>query len=87
VVAIKMAPFDRYRTLDVVRGVVAAGAEDRVTLYTGNDDHIVLDLLQPFSRAARRPAGARCASAAACWATGACGRAPRCNCSSASRPP
>ena len=48
VVAIKMAPFDRYRTLDVVRGVVAASAEDRVTLYTGNDDHIVLDLLQPF---------------------------------------
>ena len=49
VVAIKMAPFDRYRTLDVVRGVVAARAEDRVTLYTGNDDHIVLDLLQPFA--------------------------------------
>ena len=48
VVAIKMAPFDRYRTLDVVRGVVAAGAEDRVTLYTGNDDHIVLDLVVPF---------------------------------------
>jgi hypothetical protein len=48
VVAIKMAPFDRYRTLDVVRGVVAARAEDRVTLYTGNDDHIVLDLLVPF---------------------------------------
>ena len=48
VVAIKMAPFDRYRTLDVIRGVVAAGAEDRVTLYTGNDDHIVLDLLTPF---------------------------------------
>jgi hypothetical protein len=48
VVAIKMAPFDRYRTLDVVRGVVAAGAEERVALYTGNDDHIVLDLLQPF---------------------------------------
>jgi hypothetical protein len=49
VVAIKMAPFDRYRTLDVVRGVVAAGAEDRVTLYTGNDDHIVLDLLVPYA--------------------------------------
>ncbi len=48
VVAIKMAPFDRYRTLDVVRGVVAAGAEQRVALYTGNDDHIVLDLLAPF---------------------------------------
>ena len=49
VVAIKMAPFHRYRTLDVIRGVVAAGAEERVTLYTGNDDHIVLDLLAPFT--------------------------------------
>src|SRR6478735_7411585 len=49
VVAIKMAPFHRYRTLDVIRGVVNARAEDRVTLYTGNDDHIVLDLLAPFS--------------------------------------
>ena len=49
VIAIKMAPFNRYRTLDVVRGVVAAGAEDRVTLYTGNDDHIVLDLVMPFT--------------------------------------
>ena len=48
VVAIKAAPFDRYRTLDVVRGIVAARAEERVTLYTGNDDHIVLDLLTPF---------------------------------------
>ena len=41
VIAIKVAPFDRYRTLDVVRGVVEAGAEERVTLLTGNDDHIV----------------------------------------------
>ncbi|MEI7535809.1 MAG: dihydrodipicolinate synthase family protein [Comamonadaceae bacterium] len=48
VVAIKMAPFNRYCTLDVIRGVVAARAEQRVTLYTGNDDHIVLDLLAPF---------------------------------------
>ena len=48
VVAIKVAPFNRYRTLDVMRGVVAAGAEARITLYTGNDDHIVLDLLTPF---------------------------------------
>ena len=48
VIAIKVAPFNRYRTLDVVRGVVAAGAEERVTLYTGNDDHIVLDLVLPF---------------------------------------
>ncbi|OGA66963.1 MAG: dihydrodipicolinate synthase family protein [Betaproteobacteria bacterium RIFCSPLOWO2_12_FULL_68_20] len=49
VVAIKAAPFDRYRTLDVVKGVAAARAEDRVTLYTGNDDHIVLDLVAPFA--------------------------------------
>jgi hypothetical protein len=49
VVAIKIAPFDRYRTLDVVRAVVAARAEERVTLYTGNDDHIVLDLTVPFA--------------------------------------
>jgi hypothetical protein len=48
VAAIKIAPFNRYRTLDVVRGVVEAGAADRITLYTGNDDHIVLDLLTPF---------------------------------------
>jgi len=49
VVAIKVAPFNRYRTLDVVRGVAEAGAEDRITLYTGNDDHIVLDLITPFT--------------------------------------
>lgn len=49
VVAIKVAPFDRYRTLDVIDGVVAAAAEERITLYTGNDDHIVLDLLTPFA--------------------------------------
>jgi dihydrodipicolinate synthase/N-acetylneuraminate lyase len=48
VVAIKVAPFDRYATLDVVFGVAAAGAEDRIALYTGNDDHIVLDLAVPF---------------------------------------
>ena len=48
VVAIKVAPFNRYRTLDVVRGLVAARAEERVVLYTGNDDHIVLDLVTPF---------------------------------------
>jgi hypothetical protein len=48
VAAIKVAPFNRYRTLDVVRGVIEAGAADRVMLYTGNDDHIVLDLIAPF---------------------------------------
>ncbi len=49
VVAIKIAPFHRYRTLDVIHGVVAAGAEERITLYTGNDDHIVGDLVMPFT--------------------------------------
>jgi len=49
VIAVKTAPFNRYRTLDVIRGVVEAGAEDRVAVYTGNDDHIVLDLLEPFT--------------------------------------
>src|SRR6202043_3504240 len=48
VVAVKIAPFNRYRTLDVVRCVAQAGAADRVTLYTGNDDHIILDLVTPF---------------------------------------
>jgi hypothetical protein len=48
VIAIKIAPFNRYRTLDVLRGVFAAGALERITLYTGNDDHILLDLTLPF---------------------------------------
>ncbi len=48
VVAIKIAPFNRYGTLAVVRGVVEARAERRVALYTGNDDHIVGDLLTTF---------------------------------------
>src|SRR5262245_19739575 len=48
VIAIKVAPFDRYKTLDVAFGVVAAAAEDRLTLYTGNDDHIIADLVTPM---------------------------------------
>ena len=47
VVAIKVAPFDRYRTLDVVTALAESGRED-VALYTGNDDAIVTDLLTPF---------------------------------------
>ncbi len=46
-VAIKIAPFNRYQTLDVVRAVAASGRDD-VALYTGNDDSIVVDLLTPF---------------------------------------
>ena len=49
VVAIKIAPFNRYRTLDVIRGVAEADAAERITLYTGNDDHIVFDLITPFT--------------------------------------
>ncbi|HEX8550035.1 MAG TPA: dihydrodipicolinate synthase family protein [Abditibacteriaceae bacterium] len=44
VVAIKMAPFNRYQTIDVVRAVIEAGRND-IALYTGNDDNIVVDLL------------------------------------------
>ncbi|MGQ9455448.1 MAG: dihydrodipicolinate synthase family protein [Armatimonadota bacterium] len=47
VVAIKIAPFDRYQTLDVVRAVAEAGRDD-IALYTGNDDSIVVDLLTPY---------------------------------------
>ncbi len=49
VIAIKIAPFNRYATQDVLRGVIASGRSDEITLYTGNDDHIVLDLLAPFT--------------------------------------
>ncbi len=49
VIAIKMAPFNRYQTIDVVRGVVESGRAGEIALYTGNDDHIVLDLLTPFT--------------------------------------
>lgn len=45
-VAIKVAPFDRYRTGEVVRAVADSGRHD-VALYTGNDDHIALDLVAP----------------------------------------
>jgi len=47
VVAVKIAPFDRYRTLDVVRAVAESGRDD-VALYTGNDDAIVADLVTPY---------------------------------------
>ena len=47
VVAIKMAPFNRYQTLDVVRAITESGRED-IALYTGNDDNLVIDLLTPF---------------------------------------
>jgi hypothetical protein len=55
VVAIKVAPFDRYRTLDVVAALAESGRTD-VALYTGNDDAIVVDLLTPFPSLPRRSA-------------------------------
>lgn len=51
VVAIKMAPFNRYYTLDVIRGVVESGRDRDIALYTGNDDNIVADLLTEFEMA------------------------------------
>ena len=47
VVAIKIAAFNRYQTIDVVRALAEAGRDD-ITLYTGNDDNIVADLVTPF---------------------------------------
>jgi len=47
VVAIKIAPFNRYQTIDVVRAIAEAGRRD-IALYTGNDDNIVMDLITPF---------------------------------------
>ena len=48
VVAIKIAPFNRYRTLEVLRAVADSGRGGEIALYTGNDDSIVTDLLTPF---------------------------------------
>lgn len=48
VVGIKIAPFDRYGTVDVARAVADAGRENDITLYTGNDDSILYDFLTPF---------------------------------------
>jgi len=48
VIAIKMAPFNRYQTLDVVRGVAESGRAEKIALYTGNDDNILVDLLTEF---------------------------------------
>jgi hypothetical protein len=49
VVAIKIAPFNRYQTIDVVRALAESGRAQEVALYTGNDDNILNDLLTPFA--------------------------------------
>jgi dihydrodipicolinate synthase/N-acetylneuraminate lyase len=48
VIAIKIAPFNRYKTFDVVRGVIESGRADNIALYTGNDDNILVDLLSEY---------------------------------------
>jgi len=60
VVAVKIAPFNRYQTLDVVRAVGESGRAAEIALYTGNDDNIVIDLLTEFRfRAGGKETGAR----------------------------
>jgi Dihydrodipicolinate synthetase family len=49
VVAIKMAPFNRYQTIDVLRGVIDSGRANDIALYTGNDDSILIDLLSQWN--------------------------------------
>ncbi len=48
VVAVKVAPFNRYQTIDVVRGLAESGRLDEIALYTGNDDSILVDLLSEY---------------------------------------
>ena len=69
--AIKVAPFNRYQTIDVVRAVADAGRDD-IALYTGNDDNIVVDLLTPFAVTIRGQAAVRWVDGGllgqwACW--------------------
>ena len=60
VVAIKMAPFNRYQTLDVLRGACLSSRRDKIALYTGNDDNIVIDLVTRFElQSAGGPRSAR----------------------------
>ena len=49
VVAIKVAPFNRYHTVEVVRALAESGRSGEVALYTGNDDNILNDLLTEFN--------------------------------------
>jgi len=58
-VAIKIAPFNRYQTIDVIRAVSDSGRAGEIALYTGNDDHILLDLLteHDFGRGRMRIVG------------------------------
>lgn len=83
VVAIKMAPFNRYQTLDVLRGVAESGRADQISLYTGNDDNIVVDLLTRFRFATeKKPVELEFAGGLlghwAVWTSGAVDQLQRC---------
>jgi hypothetical protein len=54
VVAVKIAPFNRYQSIDVVRAVAESGRAQEIALYTGNDDNILQDLLTPFNFGGKR---------------------------------
>jgi dihydrodipicolinate synthase/N-acetylneuraminate lyase len=54
VVAVKIAPFNRYQTLDVMRAVAESGRAGEIALYTGNDDNILVDLLTTFDVGGKR---------------------------------
>lgn len=54
-IGIKIAPFDRYGTLDVVRAVADSGRAEEITLFTGNDDSIVYDFITPFKFSGNGP--------------------------------
>ena len=54
VVAVKIAPFNRYQTTDVMRAVAESGRADQIALYTGNDDNILPDLLTTYDFGGRR---------------------------------
>lgn len=54
VVAVKIAPFNRYQTIDVLRALAASGRGGEIAIYTGNDDNIVADLLTEFRFGAER---------------------------------
>ena len=79
---IKIAPFNRYQTLDVVRAVVDAGRSADIALYTGNDDHIVEDLAVPYRLGAVAAPAARIVGGLlghwAVWTRGAVGILARC---------
>jgi hypothetical protein len=70
--AVKIAPFNRYQTLDVLQAVAESARQDEIALYTGNDDNIIIDLVTPHAfRTTRGEVSLRMAGGLlgqwACW--------------------